>query len=239
MQTPRKSKKQLFRETEVADPGSNPDYIYQQPARTPPPHQGKRLLQQKIITLASRSRYSSIFRLLYSRSKATKEIVKRRVMLEARRELVSFGKDTILAMDATMANLKNFEWEEALEEAESQMPLVMGILKCLLGTKSDPIIGNILSTILYVYKPRTYTFIPTINSVQLSRSGASVHATQSFNHMGFCVGVRASRSAVTRLQAENMGLLMKWKVHIFGILHMFLLRLTVIAGLEEHFHLIL
>ena len=122
------------------------------------------------------------------------------------------AKDTVLLKNnVSMKNLRDFSWSQALSEASSIMPLVMELLECLIPNKKLPVIGNVLATILYSQKPKTFKFIPTVNGVEVFNSGGSVKCLTSLNHAGFSCGVKGARNALDKIKKENVDTLYNWK----------------------------
>ena len=131
------------------------------------------------------------------------------------KELWQFAnQDSKFSSDVCMNNLRDFDWDDAVAEADTHMPTLVGILNAVLPNARPALIGHTIATILYSRRPKKFKFVPTVSGIELWRSGGSVRCMSSFNGLAVTSGVKGTRAAVDNLNNENAGMLQTWKSEV-------------------------
>ncbi|XP_072171792.1 uncharacterized protein [Diadema setosum] len=139
----------------------------------------------------------------------------------------------------SMGNVKDFRWDELVDETEKDMPITfgcisailpsterikehMGRLKGKIGAKRDMTdkeaqaylnrrLGQMVAIGLFTNRPRIFKFVQTCMGFELWRQGASTKVFRMLNHSGITLCIATATAYVESLTENHDEKLKEWK----------------------------
>nr|XP_022299206.1 uncharacterized protein LOC111108016 isoform X2 [Crassostrea virginica] len=184
--------------------------------------------KDKVSKYIKDSHYDYAFRLLISKSKRARDALLQVLKSTVKKEVKSANIPS-LQTPTTLQHLQEFNWQTVLKDSSCKLPFLSGTLQGALSCRRNrsvnidengcvgahvPALGFILGNILHLHQPRRYNLLQAVISIEMYRSGCNQKIFRWFQKLGWCKGVKGTRTAVDKLCAEYDESIKSWKKSI-------------------------
>ncbi|KAJ8297377.1 hypothetical protein KUTeg_023908 [Tegillarca granosa] len=172
--------------------------------------------------------YAKAFKILIKNRTGAKKALINIVKQEIREEIMRMIKSetSVLKARNSLEQMEQFKWSDIVQELKTICPMLTSVLVSATtteksekqmglrfnpGTTAIPTIGVLASIITYKAKPNKFKLLQQMNSIQMWLSGCKREAFNRFNHLGWCMGIKATRGVIDKIRVNYDSEVSVWK----------------------------